>query len=130
MTRAQVGRTRLWIITGFAALAFVVAGRGKFTNPFWAKSFLRWGYSDGFRLAIGILEMAGGLLIAFPRSAVYGAIVIDAIMLGAFGTLIRFHEPRSAPLFWIAIVSAIGYARRRDAWRPTEREIRATIDTV
>jgi len=130
MAKGRAGRVLLWICQGWAAFAFVVIGIGKFRNPFWLAAFARWGYSDGFRMLIGVLEFAGGLLIAFPRTAVYGAVLIDTIMIGALGTLLANHGKLFAPIFWLVVVSIVGYARWKQAWRPAGRGMRAAADTV
>jgi uncharacterized membrane protein YphA (DoxX/SURF4 family) len=113
VTRARIGPIVQWIITLLAALAFVSVGAGKFRSPFWIAAFPRWGYNDGFRILIGVLEIAGGLLLAVPSTAVYAAILIDTIMVGAVATLAAHHEKLFPPIFWIVIISSIGYARRR-----------------
>jgi len=130
MANSRTGRAILWFLQMWTAFAFVVIGFGKFRNPFWLAAFPRWGYSDGFRMLIGVLEILGGLLIVFPRTASYAAILIDAIMIGALGTLVLNHEKFFAPIFWLILVSVVGYARRRQAWRPAGRGVPAAVDTV
>lgn len=130
MANSRFGRVTLWIFQGWTALAFVVVGFGKFHNPFWLKAFPKWGYSDGFRMLIGVLEVAGGLLIAIPRTATYAAILIDAIMIGALGTLLVNHEKLFPPTFWLVVVSIVGYARWKQAWRPAGRGMPAAAGTV
>jgi len=130
MANSKARRAILWVFQAWAAFAFVVIGIGKFRNPFWLVAFPRWGYSDRFRMLIGVLECVGGLLIAFPRAAVYGALLIDAIMIGAFGTLLLNHEKLFPPIFWLVVVSIVGYARRKQAWRLAARSVTATVDTV
>lgn len=81
-------------------------------------------------VALMVLEMTGGLLLAFPRTTVYGAVVIDIVMLGAVGTLIRFHEHLFAPIFLLVTISLIAYGRRHQAWRPNGRHTPTAVDTV
>jgi len=130
MSNGRVGRVILWIAQIWAAFAFVVIGVGKFRNPFWLAAFPRWGYSDGFRMLVGVLEALGGLLLALPRTVTYAAILIDVVMFGALGTLVVHHEKLFPPIFWLILVSIVGYARRRQAWRPTGRHTPAAVDTV
>jgi uncharacterized membrane protein YphA (DoxX/SURF4 family) len=118
------------MLQGWAAVAFVVIGFGKFRNPFWLAAFPRWGYSAGFRMLIGVLEMLGGLLIAFPRTATYAAVLIALIMFGAVATLVVNQEKLFPPIFWLIVVSIVGYARRRQVWRPGRRGIPASAGTV
>jgi len=130
MARGKTVAGVLWILQILAAFSFVAIGAGKFVNPFWLRAFLRWGYSDGFRMLIGVLEILGGLLIAIPRTASYAAILIDAILIGAAGTLLINHEKLFPPIFWLIVVSIVGYARRRQAWRPAGRAVSVAADTV
>lgn len=130
MANGRAGRVILWIFQGWAAFAFVVIGFGKFHGTFWVSAFSRWGYSDRFRMLIGALEMTGGLLMAFPRTAAYAAILLDVIMIGAVGTLVAHHEHLFPPIFWLIVVSIVGYARRRHAWGPAAGAPRAQAGTV
>ena len=130
MTGRKLGRALLWIVQIWAAFAFVVVGIGKFRNPFWIAAFPRWGYRDGFRMFIGVLETLGGLLLAFPQTASYAAILVGVIMIGAVGTLVVNHEKLFPPIFWLVVISIVGYARRRRAWRPAQRDITAAVDRV
>ena len=123
----------LWAIQLLAAVAFVNIGFGKFVSPFWIKAFARWGYSDNFRMLIGVLEMAGGILLAIPQTTVYAAALIDVIMIGAAGTLLLNGQPPrqiSAPIVWIVLVSALAFRRRRRTWRPAGRGARIAAGTV
>jgi hypothetical protein len=129
MSRFKVGSMLLWTISSLAAVYFVFIGAQKFTSPFWLNAFARWGYSDSFRMLIGIVEIAGGLLLAFPKTTIYGAIAIDVVMLGALGTRVRFHEHVFAPVFLLVTISIIAYGRRRQARGPSSR-IPAALDTV
>jgi uncharacterized membrane protein YphA (DoxX/SURF4 family) len=130
MANGRAGRVILWIFQIWAALAFVVIGIGKFRNPFWLAAFPRWGYSAGFRMLIGVLEIVSGLLIVFPRTASYAAVLIGAIMIGAVATLVVNHEKVFPPIFWLIAVSIIGYARRKQAWPRSARAVSTTTGAV
>jgi uncharacterized membrane protein YphA (DoxX/SURF4 family) len=127
------GIVLLWIVQLLAAFAFLNIGFGKFVGPFWIKAFARWGYSDGFRILIGVLEMAGGALLALPQTTMYAAALIDVIMIGAAGTLLLNGEPHrqvAAPIVWMILVSGLALARRRRTWRPARRGVSMAADTV
>jgi putative oxidoreductase len=108
----------LWVLQLFACLGFVVIGIAKFRAPFWIHGFARWGYPDWFRLQIGVLEVASGVLLAFPRTASYAAALLVCIMAGAAGTLAVHGERMSAPIVWVVLLAIVGIARFRRAWRP------------
>jgi uncharacterized membrane protein YphA (DoxX/SURF4 family) len=112
------GPVMLWALQILASVGFVLTGFAKFFAPFWIAGFTRWGYPDSFRMLIGVLEIVGGLLLAFPRTASYAAAMLACIMVGAFGTLIAHGEPWKAPIVWMVVIVVIGIARRRAALRP------------
>lgn len=127
------GVALLWIVQLLAAFAFVRIGFAKFGNAFWIHSFEKWGYSDNFRMFIGVLEMAGGVLLAIPQTTVYAAALIDVIMIGAAGTLLLnggLNRQVSAPIVWFVLVSALAFARRRRTWRIGGRPAPAAADAV
>jgi uncharacterized membrane protein YphA (DoxX/SURF4 family) len=127
------GTVLLWAIQILAGLGFTAIGFGKFGNPFWIRAFAHWGYSDGFRILIGVLEMAGGILLAIPQTTVYAAALIDVIMIGAAGTLLLHGAPLqqiSAPIVWMVLASVLAFVRRRRAWRPAGPGARIAAGTV
>jgi len=127
------GTVLLWAFQLLSAYAFVNIGFAKFGHPFWIKAFARWGYSDAFRILIGVLEMAGGVLLAIPQTTVYAAALIDVIMIGAAGTLLLHGEPHrqiAAPIVWMVVASGLAFARRRRTWRPAGRGARVAAGTV
>jgi putative oxidoreductase len=125
-----VGTVMLWVLQTLVSLGFIGTGIGKFHGAFWIAAFARWGYPDSFRLLIGVLEVAGGLLLAFPRTASYAAALIGCIMVGAAGTLVLHKERAFAPIVWFACTVFIGIVRRRRAWRPISRRVPAALDPV
>ena len=77
-----------WVLAIWFAQLYVVAGWGKFwPDSFWAALFDHWGYPPSFRLLIGVLELAGGILIVAPWTTTYAALVLVVVMLGAAGSL-------------------------------------------
>ena len=105
----------------FGALCILV-GTGKFGDPNWAHRFAAWGYPAGFYMVVGIFEIVGGLLILVPRAAVYGALIVMTVMLGAFATHLTHGEMRRlvSPLAFFTIAAVVGWLRRHDV-RPSAR---------
>ena len=82
-----------WALTLFLFQAFVHAGYLKLLDGSgWTEAFTAWGYPAWFRRLVGVSELAGGLLILFPRYAAYGAMVILCVMVGAIATHFRVGE--------------------------------------
>jgi uncharacterized membrane protein YphA (DoxX/SURF4 family) len=127
-----VGAVALWIVSVLAAAAFVAIGIAKFASPAWARNFSRWGYPDGFYMVIGALEIGGAMLLVVPKAASYGAVLLGAIMVGAAATHALHNETGRlfAPLMWLAIVTLVGVARRRRAWRPRVRALPVAASQV
>lgn len=114
----------LWVLCVLLGLAYlaqsaypkIVAVEGA------AGAFERFGYSQGFRLLIGILEAVGALLLLWPRTASWGAGLLIVIMMGAVYTHLAtdigspFHALRNS--FFLALIA---WGRWREAWRPGGR---------
>ena len=107
----------IWIASIVVALGIGLAGVAKFASPArWQQLFLEWGYPGWFLLVVGTLEIAGGVSILIPRVAVYGALVLGTIMLGAIGTLLihpTAHFPIMLPAIYVILLVAIATARVR-----------------
>jgi putative oxidoreductase len=105
----------LWIIALSLALVCVRSGWLKVTgNIFWVRDFHRWGYPDGFRVAVGIAELASAALLLIPRFARYGASLFAVVMLGAIYTHATHNESSRLPfnLFLLALSLVIAFTRR------------------
>jgi putative oxidoreductase len=124
------GTVMLWVLQILVSVGFVLTGVAKFRPGFWVAGFARWGYPDSFRMLIGVLEIAGGLLLAFPATASYAAAFIGCIMVGAVGTLFMHNEPSAAPIVWMVALAFLGFVRRRRAWRPVPDVGRAAGNPV
>lgn len=111
------GTVALWIVQIVAAAAFVAIGVAKFGSPEWARNFARWGYPDGVYMVIGVLEIAGGLLLLLPKVTSYAATLLGVILIAAAATLALHHQPISPPTAWLVVMILLGVTRRR-AWRP------------
>src|SRR5690349_2763673 len=83
----------VWIPTVFLVFVFAPQAWNKLSDTGgWAIAFRHWGYPTWFRILIGFVETAGALLLLWPRSAVVGAALIVAVMLGGTGThIVKDH---------------------------------------
>ena len=96
---AQVAReVLLWALSLMLVRVFTRAGLDKFDDGSgWARAFAVWGYPVWFRMLVGGIELSAALLLLWPRTAAYGAILIIVIMLGGMGTHILVeHRPARA----------------------------------
>ena len=84
-----------WLPAILLILVFVPQGLAKFSDTSgWAAAFRLWGYPDWFRMLIGALELSAALLLLLGRTAAFGAIIIIAVMLGAWATHLIFEGGR------------------------------------
>ncbi len=86
-------RLILWILRILLSIGFLFASSGKLTqNEYVIIMFRDWGYSDGFYMIIGILELVLAIMILIPKSSLYAAIGLMFIMIGAMITHM-IHDP-------------------------------------
>jgi len=113
----------LWALALFLISVFARAGLAKFDDGSgWARAFTFWGYPVWFRILIGVLELAAAILLVWPRTAAYGALLIILIMVGGMGTHV-FVEGRPSritselgQLTFSSIVVAGRWRRRLRIW--------------
>ncbi len=113
----------VWIPTLFLVFVFAPQAWNKLSDTGgWAVAFRHWGYPTWFRILIGFVETAAALLLLWPRTAVIGAALIIAVMLGGTGTHIvkdhgRHVTSEVLPLTLATIVFVIRMRRIRNARR-------------
>ena len=97
----------VWVATVLCALMFVFAGTMGLVNYEGKASegMAKFGYPDWFRILIGVLELAGGLLLLLPRFAWIGSSTLVVIMIG---------KASSAHRNWRAMCSLGRTSRRCD----------------
>ena len=92
ISRIQTQLTRiqpllLWLVSAWFAYRLIVNGIRKFDpEGMWTEAFENWGYPVWFRIFIGVLEVAGGILILVPKTRFWGGLILFAVMLGALIT--------------------------------------------
>jgi putative oxidoreductase len=86
------------ILAAILGVVFVAVGIPKISGQEKVvANFERWGYPEQIRIAIGLMEILGGVLllvgIAVPAVAITGFMIIFIIMLGALSTHQRAKDP-------------------------------------
>jgi uncharacterized membrane protein YphA (DoxX/SURF4 family) len=112
----------VWLASALLALMFVRAGWMKFPETgLWARAFAGWGFPAWFRVLVGAVEVAGGLLLLVPRTAVYAALALGLIMLGGMGTHVVHGQPAhiSHEVVPLAALLFVVWLRRRLRPKPT-----------
>ena len=72
-----------WCVRGGIAIAFVIFGAEKFTDPQWVSLFRQIGLGQWFRYFTGVVEVLGGLLVLIPRTVTGGLALLAATMASA-----------------------------------------------
>ncbi|MGI9546863.1 MAG: DoxX family protein [Flavobacteriaceae bacterium] len=79
----------LWLMMAWLAQSLIKNGIRKFdTDGIWTGAFEEWGFPVWFRIFIGILETAGGILLLVPRFMFrfIGGMILCLVMSGALIT--------------------------------------------
>lgn len=113
----------LWVAAALVAALFFIAGGAKLGG--WAdQQFVAWGYSRGFAVLVGVLEILFAIGLLVKRTAAWAAFGLMAIMLGAIGTHLT-HNEYLMLLVPIAVFLLLGFI----AWgRGPERGATRTQD--
>jgi putative oxidoreductase len=86
----------LYRVQVLLGLLFLAAGAAKLAGAaIMISQFELIGLGQSFRFVFGWLEIIGGLCLFIPRTAVYGAVLLSWLMLGAMGATIA-HVARVA----------------------------------
>jgi hypothetical protein len=103
-----ISNIQLWvgrIISGFAALFFVMDGVMKLLKPaVVVKSTVDLGYPESDIVGIGVALLACTLLYVFPRTSILGAILLTGYLGGAIASQIRIGAK------WFNVVFAVVFA--------------------
>jgi uncharacterized membrane protein YphA (DoxX/SURF4 family) len=118
-SRSRVGL--IYVGTLVAGGSIALSGLGKFTGHFWQPLFLAWGYPLWFCYLIGAAEIVASISLFVAPIATYAGVVLAAIMLGAFYTLVSHPTPQMGwsgrPLIYVAIIGLVivlRWAREKD----------------
>jgi putative oxidoreductase len=107
-------RILLWALTVFVAGMFLLAGSMKLSaQPMMVAMFGQLGLGQWFRIFTGTLEALGAVLVLVPATAVYGALLLAVVMIGAIVThLFVIGGSPVIPIVLLASALAIAYLRR------------------
>ena len=110
----------LWTIATIGAVLFVFAGTLKFLGLM-DEQFAEWGYSEGFALIVGVLEIVGGIGLLIKRASGWAAMGLMVIMVGAIVTHIVNGEYLAVivPALVLAMLAVFVYGRGL-GWRRAE----------
>ncbi len=105
-----------WIVRSLVALAFLMASLGKLTShPGVLEMFKNFGFPDGFHLLIGVLELAGAVLLLIPGTRRIAIALLAIIVSGAAVTHLM-HDPITElirPLVFAVFLAAAWFLPRK-----------------
>jgi putative oxidoreductase len=104
----------IWCLTIPLAALFLLAGGGKFGAEATA-NFQKFGYSDAFRVFIGIAEVAGGIGLLVPGLATWAGLGLVVIMAGAVYTHVMGDISIVLPAVVGALLAVLAFLRHKDA---------------
>jgi len=108
----------LRVITGLLALVFFASGVVTLIPlDIAVQGFARWGYPDWFRIAVGLAEVVGAVLLVIPSVQWIGAAGLSIMMVGATIThLMTQGEAIAAvvPATLFALLLAVAFADEID----------------
>lgn len=108
----------LEIVTGFVGAMFIFAGLFKLAGiEEWTITFQGWDASHGFQLAVGLVELVGGVLLLWRRLATVVALGLGAVLLGAIYTHVFLGTPVAAlvPLGLMVLLAVVAITRWRES---------------
>ncbi len=97
---------------------FLFAGPPKWMGAQQAvDGFRSFGFSDGFRIFIGLAETSGAIGLLIPRLAFWAACGLILIMIGAVHTHVTHPEagPPVAPVVALLLLGLVAFVRRKYA---------------
>lgn len=105
-----------WIVVGLTSLFYIQSGVQKLAGTEeMIRHFQDIGYPDWSRILIGLVEIAGAVLLVWPRLTLYAATALGLLMIGAvvselsagqgFGTLMAAQ--------WLVVLVLIAGVRLR-----------------
>ena len=99
-------RVLVWVVGVTFGLMFALTGWEKFdADGSMATDFARWGYPAWLRLAVGVVEIVGGMMLIVPRLASYGALGLGVVMVGAWIT--RLGDGRIGDVVLVTILGVV-----------------------
>ncbi len=116
MTVVDLPLSILLAIIFFMTGAFKLSGQKRSVE-----NFRRWNYPAPVRLAGGLFEVTGAILLLVPSLTLYGAVLLLGVMLMAMYThIVREKIPRNAigPLILLILIVVTGLLRGRTAIGP------------
>lgn len=109
-----------WIVVGLTAVFFLQSGIQKLMGTEqMVRHFEDLGLPGWSRTVIGLVELAGAILLALPRLTLYAALALGGLMVGATATELWAGQGAGAllPGQWLILLAIIAGVRYKVAVR-------------
>ena len=108
-------RIGAWTVQAILAAAFLAAGFAKLAGvPFMVDLFEQIGLGQWFRIATGIVEVAGAIALLVPGLASIGALWLGFTMVCAVATHVFVLHTSPVPAIVLGVLNAVVVYLRRD----------------
>lgn len=97
-----------WLLQLLVGVAFLASGSMKLVGAeMQVETFDEIGIGQWFRYLTGVLEIVGALLIFFPRTAFWGALLLACVMVGAIFTHLALIGGSPLPAIVLLVLAGI-----------------------
>lgn len=105
-----------WSVVGLTSLFFVQSGIQKLAGAEqMVDMFFKLGYPDWSRVVVGLVEIAGAILLVLPRLTLYAAAALGTLMIGAVASEMLAGQGYGALIAgqWLILLALIAGLRLR-----------------
>ncbi len=99
-----------WVSAGIITVLLLFSAYGKFMMPEMAVNFEKWGLGN-WRNVIACGEIIATLLFLFPRTNIFGVLLLSALMGGAIAIHMSHGEPFIIQSAILVLVWVTGFIR-------------------
>ncbi len=99
-----------WVLAGVLTALFLFSAMGKFSMPEMANNFNKWGLGDWITI-IAIGEAISALIFLFPKTNIFGMLLLSAHMGGAIVIHMSNGEPFIVQTVILILVWVTGFIR-------------------
>ncbi|MBL7869947.1 MAG: DoxX family protein [Flavobacterium lindanitolerans] len=99
-----------WVLAGLIAALLLFSAYGKFAMPEMAANFEKWGLGN-WRIIVACGEIIAALLFLFPRTNIFGVLLLSAHMGGAIVVHMSNAEPFIIQSVILVLVWITGFVR-------------------
>jgi hypothetical protein len=99
-----------WVLAGIIAALLLFSAYGKLMMPEMAANFEKWGLGN-WRIIVACGEIVAALLFLFPRTNIFGVLLLSAHMGGAIVVHMSNAEPFIIQSVILVLVWITGFVR-------------------